>query len=79
MTVYCNNYGERTGCLGEADDQYTMNFDEIDRPLVSWCSYCGPDAHKMNEMLEDALSDGDPKFREKLIEMIEQCENRQCH
>ena len=72
MKVYCQHYGEKIGCLGEPDDQYIMRFDEIGGPPIHWCSFCGPDAHKINEALEEALED--PETRNNFAKMVREAE-----
>lgn len=66
MTL-CRNYRDRdcVGCLGDADERYTMHFDDIGEPPLFWCSFCGPGVHDMNAALEQALKTR-PGFAEKL-------------
>jgi 20S proteasome alpha/beta subunit len=72
--VRCNDYGDRPGCLGEADDRYTMRFDDIGMPPLYWCAACGPQAHAINAALEKALTTRGPEFTTKLGEAIDAAE-----
>lgn len=47
----CKDHGDREGCLGEADERFTMDFSDIGEPPIHWCAHCGPEAHMMSEAL----------------------------
>lgn len=68
----CRDEGARPGCLGKADPRYTMPFDDIGRPSVYWCAFCGPEAHAMNAALSEALKDDD--FREEFQAAVKSAE-----
>ncbi len=70
----CNDYGDRLGCLGEADPRYTMDFTDV-KPgaFVFWCAHCGPEAHALNEALQEAF-DTRPGFASELEKEIERAE-----
>ena len=72
MTHWCNDYGDREGCLGEADERYTMRFDDIGEEPIYWCAFCGPTAHAMEQVIATALQERGPAFQKELTELIEQ-------
>jgi hypothetical protein len=53
----CKDYGDRPGCLGTPDEQWTMRFDDLGEEPILWCSYCGPKAHALNAIVLQALHD----------------------
>ncbi len=69
--MMCRDYGDRPGCLGEADERYTMPFDDIGKPPLYWCAFCGPQAHAMNDALTKAFATRGPEFVEELREAID--------
>lgn len=81
MTTYCHNYGERIGCLGTPDPRYTMDFtDTVPGEYVYWCAFCGPDEHRMKEMLEKILSTPEGlAHAEKLIKEQEEENRKRSH
>lgn len=62
---FCNDFGDRTGCLGTPDPQYTMRFDELGEAPILWCAHCGPEAQEMDRVLSAALRDR-PGFEAEL-------------
>lgn len=52
----CKDHGDRPGCLGEADERFTMYFDDIGKPPIRWCAFCGPEAHRLVEALDLAFA-----------------------
>ena len=67
----CRNYGERPDCLGEIDERFTMNFDDIGELPLYWCSRCGADSHTMNEALLKAARKHGALFVKRLIDAVE--------
>lgn len=65
----CNDYGDRVGCLKEADPSLTM---EGPTPIY-WCAFCGPIAHELWAKIEARL-DLDPNFEEEFRMAIEKAE-----
>jgi len=51
----CNDYGDAPHCLGEIDEQYTMDFTDIGEGYIYWCSKCGSLAHAMQGAIEEAF------------------------
>jgi hypothetical protein len=68
----CRDHGERPGCLGEADDRYTMRFDDIGEPPLYWCARCGPEVAVINAALTEALETRGPEFQKELAGLIDQ-------
>lgn len=66
----CRDYGDRPGCLGEADERWTMRFDDIGEKPIYWCAFCGPDAHAMGAALTEALETRGPEFATEVDEAI---------
>ncbi len=60
-------------CLGTADLRYTMDFSDIGKPPLYWCSVCGPVEHEMKKLIESAL-DTRPGFAEELEKAIDEIE-----
>ncbi len=71
--IFCNDYGDRPGCLGTVDDRYTMVFNE---GTIYWCAFCGPDAQMMNEALTNALETRGPEFQKELSDAIEEASRK---
>lgn len=71
MSNFCRDHLERPGCLGEADDRYTMYFDDIGEPPIYWCAHCGPEANAMDKAITKALNTRGPEFKEKFREAID--------
>jgi hypothetical protein len=71
MTQYCNDYGDRIGCLGTPDDRYTMNFDDIGERPILWCAFCGPAAHALDQVLTKALEERGPAFVEDFAREVD--------
>ncbi len=67
----CRNFGQRTGCLEKPDPEFTMRFDDIGKPPVLWCTFCGPEAHAIDGALVKALATRGPKFAEKMREVVD--------
>ena len=70
--VMCRNYAdEAPGCLGLADNRYTMDFDDVEPGAkIYWCSHCGPVAHAMDRAIQEACATR-PGFAEELREAID--------
>lgn len=71
MRGYCNDYGDRVGCLGTPDERYTMQFDDIGQPPILWCAFCGPEANALDRLLIAALEERGPEFVEDLTREVE--------
>lgn len=54
----CKDFGDPDvpECLGEADERYTMRFDDIGEPPLHWCAFCGPRTQVLNEALQNAFA-----------------------
>lgn len=77
-TKRCKDEGDRPGCLGVADERYTMDFGDVEPGAkVYWCAYCGPEAHAMAEVMAAKLNDPvtGKLFAEELEREIEKVEN----
>jgi len=62
----CRDYGDRPGCLGAADERYTMDFTDVEPgAYLYWCAHCGPDAHALSAALCNALKTRGPEFAEE--------------
>jgi len=70
--VYCNDYGDRPGCLGEADPRYVMDFGE--GQIIHWCAFCGPEAHRLNNVLTKAFETRGPEFLEEFSTLVHNAE-----
>lgn len=68
---FCNDYGDRPGCLGKPDPRYTMSFGDIGEGEILWCAFCGPDAHAMNDILREAIETHGGEAVGELIERAE--------
>ena len=63
---FCNDFGDRPGCLGEIDERFTMDFTDIEKGCyIYWCRRCGPEAHQMHAALNNAFETR-PGFAEEL-------------
>jgi len=71
MTQFCNDYGDRAGCLGTPDERYTMRFDDIGLPPILWCAFCGPEAQAFDKVLTKALEDRGPTFVEDFARVVD--------
>lgn len=47
--------GPPEGCGIIADPEYTMDFSDIGKPPIFWCTNCGKRAKAMNELLQEAF------------------------
>ncbi len=74
--ITCQNFGDRAGCLGTPDPQYTMDFTDVGEGKIYWCSHCGPEAHAMNAALEHAFATRGPDFQRKFEEAVSKAEAR---
>ncbi len=71
----CKNYNDIVpGCLGQADNRYTMDFTDVGGSKIFWCSNCGPIAHAMEKALLKAIEERGPEFTEALECAIERAE-----
>ncbi len=71
---FCNDYGDRPGCLGKPDPRYTMTFTDIGKGEILWCAFCGPGAQGMDAALATAFETRGPEFVDELGALIEQAE-----
>lgn len=60
--IVCHDFEDRPDCLRDADDRFTMRFDDIGKPPLYWCAHCGVEAHAMNDALVEALATRGPEF-----------------
>lgn len=59
----CRDEHERHGCLGEADERYTMDFTDVEPGrYFYWCAFCGPEAHAMSAAIQGLDDKGATKF-----------------
>ena len=73
----CNDYGDRPGCLRDADDRYTMRFDDIGEPPIYWCAFCGPEAHSLEKAITNAIETRGSEFVEKFSDAIKEAQENQ--
>lgn len=74
MKKMCRGHGDRPDCLGEADERFTMNFDDIGESPLHWCARCGADARAMEAaLLKTAREKGAP-FVKRFSELIDEAE-----
>jgi hypothetical protein len=66
----CRDYADRPGCLRVADERYTMDFSDIGKPPIYWCSRCGPEAHAVDAAIDKAIKER-PGFAKEFEEAIE--------
>ncbi len=76
ITRLCNDYGDDPGCLGQADDAYTMDFTDIDEGYIYWCTKCGQRAHAQEVAINEAF-DTRPGFAKEFEAAIEKAEQSQ--
>jgi hypothetical protein len=67
----CRDAYERPGCLIEADERYTMRFDDIGEPPIYWCATCGPETQRIDQVLTEKLRSGGEKFAEQYRDAID--------
>ena len=70
-SMYCQDYGDRVGCLKVPDHRYTMLFDDIGERPILWCSFCGPTAHAQYAAITEALATKGPEFLESFEREID--------
>ena len=75
--MICNDYGDRPGCLRDADDRYTMRFDDIGESPIYWCTFCGPVAHAMSKAITKATEERGTEFTEKFADAIRDAQEKQ--
>lgn len=69
----CRDFGDRPGCLGTADERYTMDFGDVEPGAkIHWCSHCGPEAHAMNDALMEALETRGPAFAAEFEKAVDE-------
>jgi hypothetical protein len=68
----CRDYGDRPGCKRDADERYTMRFDDIGEQPIYWCAHCGPDAHAISAALDHALKTRGPQFAAEVDAAIDE-------
>jgi DNA-directed RNA polymerase subunit RPC12/RpoP len=56
-------------CGKPADPAQTMNFDDIGKPPIFWCTKCGEENNKVQVGLEKLLK-SDEKFKEKFAKEL---------
>lgn len=69
----CKDFGQEPRCKKVADPSYTMRFDDIGEAPIHWCSFCGPTALKLMEIILSACKNNPDKMKE-LEERIDKCE-----
>ena len=70
--MWCRDHGDREGCLGEADERYTMDFTDVEPgAYIYWCAFCGPDANAINDSLQEAFATR-PGFAAELQSAIDE-------
>lgn len=80
VEVKCKDYG-RPGCLGNPDDRFTMDFEDIGEGKIYFCASCGPQNRAVSEALEKWLSEAKEEDLKKLEALIIQAEkerSKQC-
>lgn len=76
----CRDAYERPGCLIEADERYTMRFDDLGEEPLYWCSHCGPQVKAQLAMIESRLSGpGGAAFAVELDGAIEDVESKRTY
>ena len=74
----CKNESDPTapaGCLGVPDEQYTMDFTDVEPgAYIYWCSACGPEAKEMYDIITNALETRGPEFQEQFRKQVEAAE-----
>ncbi len=74
MKYLCKDAHEREGCLIVADDQYTMDFTDVEPDAyIRWCSFCGPWAHAMHNAIQQRFAT-DPGFSEAFEKALDDVE-----
>ena len=63
-------------CGNPADPEQTMRFDDIGKPPLFWCTYCGIWANAMNKALEQAFKER-PGFAKQLEQELDKVEKKQ--
>ncbi len=48
----CHDWNDNPECLGDIDESFTMNFDDIGHAPIYWCSHCGREAHQIAKAIE---------------------------
>ena len=72
----CRDFGDRPGCLGEANERFTMRFDDISEEPLYWCAHCGADAIAMSDALNNALNTRGFAFAKKLSAAMDEVEDK---
>ena len=73
----CRNFTDPTappGCLKVYDPKFTMRFDDLGERPIYWCSFCGPMAAAMDELLQAGLQARGPEFKKDLEKAITEAE-----
>lgn len=74
MSKRCRDEFERPGCLGEADERYTMDFTDVEPgAYIYWCAHCGPEAMIMDKALTEAFETR-PGFARELETAMDEVE-----
>lgn len=74
IEIVCHDYGN-PGCLGVPDERYTMDFSDVEPGAeLHWCSHCGPEAHALADILEEAIVTRGKEFTDKLDGLIQEAE-----
>lgn len=70
MGHICNDYGDNPACEKDADEAFTMRFDDIGEPPLYWCAKCGAVAKAMDSALTEAFATRGPEFAAKFEEAL---------
>lgn len=70
MESKCKDFGDNPDCLETVDPAYTMDWSDIGKDPMYFCSYCGKIAKQMTDALDRAFKTR-PGFAEQLKTAID--------
>ena len=73
---YCNDYGDAPDCLKDIDPKYTMDFTNINKGYIYWCTKCGTKAQIISGLLTEAMNT-QKGFTEKFRELVDKAHETQ--
>lgn len=68
------------GCRKQSDPRFLMDFTDVEPgTYIHWCEDCGPKAHAMNELLQEAFATRGPEFAQELEAAIDNVQRDNLH
>ena len=71
IEIKCKDFREAPDCLGDIDEKYTMNFEDIGEGSIYWCTVCGKRAKELDKFFMEAMSLHGAAFMKNILDEVE--------